>query len=551
MASNDIYKACARRVTEHHLACKSITDDIRAIREQVSGSSGPEKQNLEAMLEIRMQEKSDESRAGINAQIDLLNLVKDFDSTTVSGNILTELNRIFSGKGLDQLREQFEFDRDAAISGDGRLGRSNPNATLPTNAFPLPAQIPPPSNGPRRSPRVSAAPEGDYFNDLADTRDDTENSPEDVEPEDSSDDDLMSVNDIDEMFNDLEEADAEDNGPSTATAIPVGSDKYKHFTDENGRIRIGPQPMAPSVHVKWAPRREAIKQIMKSTHSNYLATDRKIRTSAPVDHDSELAAFQEKLIEALTEYGSDSNKLTGTCDYTGVDFSWGPGYDLHITPLKMAQNRNTPTHLALVAALIRLHVRARMLQNMKQCNKHAIKAGLAESLDPQILMNWMAHHFCKLIQRLKMERPTASREEILWNILDRWRFPIVPWARHALKASFCKLDHGPFDPLVHIDLEGCTVTIDTWVTNNTMRNYSTMDWDSIRKLISKVPLSHSYWDVDPTLGDEMWMGEWDRTIKPVAPPSPAFRMFLEPFRPLDLWHARLYGIQMPRLSRKL
>lgn len=127
MASNDIYKACARRVTEHHLACKSITDDIRAIREQVSGSSGPEKQNLEAMLEIRMQEKSDESRAGINAQIDLLNLVKDSDSTTVPGNILTELNRIFSGKGLDQLREQFEVDRDAAISGDGRLGRSNPN----------------------------------------------------------------------------------------------------------------------------------------------------------------------------------------------------------------------------------------------------------------------------------------------------------------------------------------------------------------------------------------------------------------------------------------
>lgn len=79
------------------------------------------------MLEIRIQDKSDEVRAGINAQIELLNLLKDSKWITVPGNILTELNRIFSGKGLDQLREQFEFDRDAAISGEGRLGGSNPN----------------------------------------------------------------------------------------------------------------------------------------------------------------------------------------------------------------------------------------------------------------------------------------------------------------------------------------------------------------------------------------------------------------------------------------
>lgn len=41
-------------------------------------------------------------------------------------------------------------------------------ATLPTNAFSLPTQIPPPSNGPRRSSRVSAIPKVDYFNVLAD-----------------------------------------------------------------------------------------------------------------------------------------------------------------------------------------------------------------------------------------------------------------------------------------------------------------------------------------------------------------------------------------------
>lgn len=37
-----------------------------------------------------------------------------------------------------------------------------------------------------------------------------------------------------------------------------------------------------------------------------------------------------------------------------------------------------------------------MLNQIKQCNQHAVKAGLAEKLDMQILMYWMAHHFCNL-----------------------------------------------------------------------------------------------------------------------------------------------------------
>jgi hypothetical protein len=116
-------------------------------------------------------------------------------------------------------------------------------ATLPTNAFSLPAQIPPPSNGPRRSSRVSAAPKVNYFNDLADTRDDTKNSPDDVEPEDSSDEDSMSIIDTGEMFN--EDAGVEDDSPST----PSDGYKYKAFTDENGLLQIGPQPLAPPIHI--------------------------------------------------------------------------------------------------------------------------------------------------------------------------------------------------------------------------------------------------------------------------------------------------------------
>ncbi|PNP39781.1 hypothetical protein TGAMA5MH_08300 [Trichoderma gamsii] len=64
-----------------------------------------------------------------------------------------------------------------------------------------------------------------------------------------------------------------------------------------------------------------------------------------------------------------------------------------------------------------------------------------------------------------------------------------------------------------------------------MYNYSSMDWNPLRKLTSKVPISHSYWDVDPTFGDKLWMGEWDRTITPVAPPSPSFNMLLVPIDP--------------------
>ncbi|KAH8126829.1 hypothetical protein LI328DRAFT_163832, partial [Trichoderma asperelloides] len=146
------------------------------------------------------------------------------------------LNRIFSGDGLAELRERFELERDLAISDDGQLAGANPNAlTLPSRQTraqaraavrrplteisanivldtpapkrprlnapeivpPTPAAIPanafslpePPSMGPRRSSRVSAIPKVNYFNDLADVDRDSEHSPDDVEPEGSSDND--------------------------------------------------------------------------------------------------------------------------------------------------------------------------------------------------------------------------------------------------------------------------------------------------------------------------------------------------------------------------
>ncbi|EHK27525.1 uncharacterized protein TRIVIDRAFT_217401 [Trichoderma virens Gv29-8] len=91
-------------------------------------------------------------------------------------------------------------------------------------------------------------------------------------------------------------------------------------------------------------------------------------------------------------------------------------------------------------------------------------------------------------------------------------------------------DGEKFDPLVHIDLDICTVTIDAWITNKAMKNYSTSNWNWVRDLIRRVPLWHSYWRVDLSLGDEIWVGKCDKGPTPI-PPSPAFSMPMVPIAP--------------------
>ncbi|KAL6837143.1 hypothetical protein V8C40DRAFT_260171 [Trichoderma camerunense] len=180
------------------------------------------------------------------------------------------------------------------------------------------------------------------------------------------------------------------------------------------------------------------------------------------------------------------------------------------------------------------------------CNKAAVKANVHEpALDLLILIYWMVYHFCRRIQQLKQDMPNASQDQILFKcMVDRWGFPIVPWVGHAFKASLCKLqDHGiamkcglltadgeEFDPLTHIDLDKCTMTIDSWITNKAMTNYSTLDVSSVRRLMSNVPIWHSNWRVDLALGDAVWAGVSDQTITPI-PPSPAFNVPLVPIAP--------------------
>ncbi|PKK42553.1 hypothetical protein CI102_13034 [Trichoderma harzianum] len=78
-----------------------------------------------------------------------------------------------------------------------------------------------------------------------------------------------------------------------------------------------------------------------------------------------------------------------------------------------------------------------------------------------------------------------------------------------------------FDPLIHIDLSLCTVTMDSWATNASMRDYLSIEWNLVRELIRRVPLWHCFWRVDLSLGNTPWKGTWYQDATPIAP-SPAF-----------------------------
>ncbi|KAM5349633.1 hypothetical protein ACJ41O_006138 [Fusarium nematophilum] len=154
------------------------------------------------------------------------------------------------------------------------------------------------------------------------------------------------------------------------------------------------------------------------------------------------------------------------------------------------------------------------------CNKHAEAAGHGEKgLNATTMAFFLAHFFCDKVKALKVSRPDATKEEILFHILDRWGLPIVPWKVHPFKASVCKKDDhgiamkvgltsesGDIDPINGIDLTKSTVAVDTWFTNKSMHRWATADWESIRSAITAVPLHHSFWRVDPALGSTIWKG---------------------------------------------
>ena len=141
------------------------------------------------------------------------------------------------------------------------------------------------------------------------------------------------------------------------------------------------------------------------------------------------------------------------------------------------------------------------------CNKRAEDAGIGEKeLSPTSFLYTMAAHFSQKFVRLRSERPDARREELLLYNLDRFGMLLVPWQNHPGKLSLCKdQDHGvammmgfdvpdgmEFDPLQHINLRKSTITFDSVLTNISMWNYSMEDTASVRDLVSRPPLWHSF-----------------------------------------------------------
>lgn len=195
-----------------------------------------------------------------------------------------------------------------------------------------------------------------------------------------------------------------------------------------------------------------------------------------------------------------------------------------------------------------LTLAGRMLHTMRiACNRHAEAAGLGDKyMNETRFVYWMVAHFSRQVQGLKSSHPDVSREEIQLRILDRWGLPIVPWIRNMLSASLCKgPDHGiamkfgitvppafeRFDPVRHINLDECTITIDTVATNMAMWNYQREGWASIRAALSTVPLRHSLWRIDEPAGQEIWGMATSLSNDAVAP-VPDFDM---PLVSIDAW----------------
>lgn len=205
----------------------------------------------------------------------------------------------------------------------------------------------------------------------------------------------------------------------------------------------------------------------------------------------------------------------------------------------------------------------RMLARMQgHCNKHAENEGLGDKgLDDKKLICWLVAFFCRKVQsiRVSMSKTTTTREEILFLISDRWCLPIVPWVGHPLSASLCKgPDHGiamklgikehpsglfdVFDPVQHIDLNECTVTIDTISTNMAMWNYEKQSWAGIRDILAAVPLCHPLWRIDERAGSTIWRTSKSQKqqFKPIMPTTP----FDMPLMSIEPWFSAAAGMTL-------
>ncbi|KAF4415889.1 hypothetical protein FACUT_13022 [Fusarium acutatum] len=215
-------------------------------------------------------------------------------------------------------------------------------------------------------------------------------------------------------------------------------------------------------------------------------------------------------------------------------------YPFYILSMPQAQQINWDWNLMVEFA-------SELLTNMRRyCNRHAQKAGYGEKNADKIkVLYWIGAFLCDKIKTLKANMPDATQEEIAFSILDRWGLPIVPWISHTFRLSLCKKDdHGiamlfgfadmsddDFDPVQHIDLSRATVTLDSGLTNQAMRDFNTSDWFGIRETLKCLPLNHPFWRVSQYMGNHIWFGRQYQLALPI-PPIPEFETHL---LSIDAW----------------
>ncbi|KAM0259736.1 hypothetical protein ACHAQJ_003170 [Trichoderma viride] len=240
----DSISACVHRINDQLLAYNTAKSEHQLLRLQNLESRGLAKKSLEAQLRLKTQEKIEKARVGLHSQIELLQLLKGSTLDEIPYDVQKALTISFPGDSFAELREQFELERDIAISPGGQLTTFTPDDGTPAlAAFDREATIVDTLDANMLLGLDVYALKFDSCAKVAFSDADTEEaeySPDDDELEEISDDDWVKF--------DGEEA----------KEVKVSTDSYGKkkntitipFVDEIGLTRIGPQPRSPAIQIK-------------------------------------------------------------------------------------------------------------------------------------------------------------------------------------------------------------------------------------------------------------------------------------------------------------
>lgn len=101
-----------------------------------------------------------------------------------------------------------------------------------------------------------------------------------------------------------------------------------------------------------------------------------------------------------------------------------------------------------------------------------------------------------------------------------------------------------FDAVKHIDLDKCTITIDTQATNMAMWNYENTSWNGLRSALARIPLRHPLWRIAEDAGNAIWKVMSEATIAKM--PTPTFDV---PLVPLGSWFSPSSSSLQPRCDQ--